>query len=152
MSWLFKMKQYVDTCDFAVIPDVVSDHKETLYRYALYYRPVHEMGYRCAFVLQDGCVPKEIPHCDAVFVGGSTKFKMSAEARACIKEAKRRGLPVHIGRVNSIKRYSYFLLLGANSFDGTQYIYEPKVVAQNIEKWARLRPLFLMDTKEVSDE
>jgi hypothetical protein len=139
--WLHKMLPYVDTCDFATLPDVVGNHKETLHRYALHYHQVKEMGYRCAFVCQDGCVPAEIPSCDAVFLGGSTKFKMSKAARECMIEAKHRGLPIHIGRVNSATRYTYFMLHGADSFDGTKYIFEPDVVTKEVEKWARLMPL-----------
>jgi hypothetical protein len=140
--WLHKMLPYVDTCDFATLPDVMGDHKETLHRYAIHYHQVKEMGYKCAFVCQDGCEPKEIPSCDAVFIGGSTEFKMSKEARDCMIEAKHRGIPVHIGRVNSAKRYAYFLLNGADSFDGTKYIYEPDAVTKEVERWAAQKTLW----------
>lgn len=145
MTWIFAMQEYVDICDFAVLPDVVGDHKETLYRYAQFYNPVKKLGYKCAFVCQDGCVPKEIPPCDAIFIGGSTVWKMSPEARECIKEGQKRGVQVHIGRVNSAKRYAYFLLQGADSFDGTSYCFAPDIVTKQIEKLAGLKPLFIMD-------
>ncbi len=37
---------------------------------------------------------------DALFVGGSTYFKLGPTAAGLVREAKRRGLWTHMGRVN----------------------------------------------------
>lgn len=141
-TWLYAMMVYQETCDFVVLPDVVGDHKETLRRYSQFYPLVTKMGYKTAFVCQDGCEPWEIPPCDALFIGGSTEFKMGAMARGCIAEGKKRGLWVHVGRVNSAKRYAYFLLNGADSWDGTNYCFAPKQITKEIERWVAQEPLF----------
>jgi len=143
MTWLFNMDKYRDTCDFVVLPDIVGNHKETLHRYSQYYKPISKMGYKTAFVCQDGCTPQEIPPCDALFIGGSTEWKMGLEARECISEGKRRQVWIHVGRINSAKRYAYFLLQGVDSFDGTSYCFAPKKVGKEIENYMKMEPLKL---------
>jgi hypothetical protein len=141
ICWLNDMQKYIRTCDFAVLPDVVGDHKSTMYLFQKYFYPVTSMGYNAAFVCQDGCVPQEIPYCHAIFIGGSTAWKLSTSAGDCISEGRKRGIPVHIGRVNSAKRYAHFLLQGATSFDGTSYCFAPIKITRLIEKWATMTPL-----------
>lgn len=77
-------------------------------------------GVPLALVLQDGIENEEIPWSDlaAVFVGGSDRFKYSREARGVAREAKRRGLLVHVGRVNTAERMRGWKDL-ADSIDGS---------------------------------
>ena len=55
-----------------------------------------------------------------MFVGGTTAYKMGAAAAACVREAKRRGLWAHMGRVNSGSRIKYAKSIGCDSCNGTR--------------------------------
>ena len=56
---------------------------------------------------------------DAFFVGGTTEWKLSAEAAALTRTAVDMGKWVHMGRVNGGKRYEYADVIGCHSVDGT---------------------------------
>ncbi len=74
---------------------------------------------------------------DVLFIGGSTAWKTSAGAVACIKEAQRLGRRIHIGRVNWGKRYQFFRTLhGSEDFtcDGTRTRFDG--VERTINGWA----------------
>jgi EAL domain-containing protein (putative c-di-GMP-specific phosphodiesterase class I) len=55
----------------------------------------------------------------AIFIGGSTDWKLGQHARACVKAAKALGKWVHVGRVNTADRFKYFESIGADSCDGS---------------------------------
>ncbi len=116
---IFRMAR---NCTFVTIPDVVADHEGTLEQWEMFYPYVREVGLPTAFVIQDGATSDTIPwdECQAVFLGGSTAYKLGLEARTLCLEAKTRGKWVHVGRVNSARRER---IIGdfADSFDGTQY-------------------------------
>ena len=117
-------------CVFVNAPDVVRDHKATLKRFKVWERMIHNMGFPVAFTLQNGCTVGGVPwkQCEALFIGGDTQFKYTKEVREIIKEALRRGMWVHNGRVNTPERIKYSRVIGCTSFDGTGYsIYPPKV-------------------------
>jgi hypothetical protein len=61
------------------------------------------------------------PDAEAVFVGGSTTYKLGADAAASVAAAKGAGLWAHMGRVNSDKRFRYAASIGCDSVDGTKY-------------------------------
>jgi hypothetical protein len=61
----------------------------------------------------------------ALFIGGSTEWKLGAEARALAALAKNRGLWVHMGRVNSLRRLRYAADIGCDSVDGTYLAFGP---------------------------
>jgi hypothetical protein len=114
-----------DRCLFAVAPDVVGDAAATLRRSRPYLARIRELGYPVAYVLQD-CqedVPVPWDEIDAVFVGGSDAFKLGPVAAALCREARARGLWVHVGRVNSGKRLIYAVSIGAGSADGTYLVF-----------------------------
>jgi len=71
---------------------------------------------------------------DALFIGGSTEYKLGPETAEFIRWAKRLGLWVHVGRVNSLKRFRQFQLLGADSCDGTFPCYAPTTAARRLSK------------------
>ncbi|OQA22636.1 MAG: hypothetical protein BWY63_00724 [Chloroflexi bacterium ADurb.Bin360] len=79
---------------------------------------------------------------DVLFVGGSTQYKLGPEAAACIAWAKRRGRWVHVGRVNSLTRFRYFQLLGADSCDGTFPCFEPDTAARRLTRAVAQPELF----------
>jgi hypothetical protein len=111
-------------CLFAVVADVVADSQATFDMWARWWPAGMRRGYRVAYVAQDGC--RFIPAGPkALFIGGSTKWKLGPEARALVGLAKSRGLWVHMGRVNSLKRLRYAEALGCDSVDGTFLTYGP---------------------------
>lgn len=135
LRFLAKLRPMIDTCLFAVVPDVVADHAATLDRWAEWAPVVRALGYPLAFVLQDGCTAQEVPwdELSAVFIGGSTEFKLSPEARAIAEEARRRGAHVHMGRVNTLERLTYAAEF-CDSADGTYIAWGPD---RNLPKMLR---------------
>lgn len=125
-DWLNKAKPYQDKCLFINCPDVVCDPYLTGKLFKEFNPKVKALGYKTALVLQNGIENLEIDwdSLDAVFVGGSTDWKLSKEVIGLLKEAKSRGKWRHVGRVNSIERISNFWGF-AESFDGTDYCYHP---------------------------
>ena len=74
--------------------------------------------------MQDGIPgPEAVPwdQIEAVFVGGSTEFKLGELAREIVGEATARGKWIHVGRVNSLRRIAYAKSIGANSIDGSSF-------------------------------
>lgn len=80
-----------------------------------------------AFVLQDGSekpgrVPWSAPGLAGVFVGGSDAWKLGPEAALLVREARRRRLYAHLGRVNSQRRIRYAKSIGCTSIDGSSWV------------------------------
>lgn len=118
---MLKRFQAVPGCLWATAPDVVGDAKATLIRFRMWEPVIRYFGYKVALVAQDGLETMEIPwnSFDALFIGGSTEWKIGPDAAAIIREAKRRGKWVHMGRVNTRKRLNYAIAIGCDSIDGT---------------------------------
>jgi hypothetical protein len=112
---------------FATIPDVVLDHESTLRSWHQHKEFVRGKGFKIAFVLQDGARREQIPFhdMDALFIGGSTEYKLSSEAKMIIDEAKDRAKWIHMGRVNSLKRLRIAHEWGCDSVDGTFLAFAP---------------------------
>jgi hypothetical protein len=125
-DWLLDMRTYVATCLFVASPDRVSDAAETMRLYAIHAPLIRSLGYPVAFVAQDGQQAYELPDdYDALFVGGTTDWKLGPSADACIYAAKRTGRWVHVGRVNTQRRIRHFQRIGADSVDGTSVCFGP---------------------------
>lgn len=106
---------------FVTAPDVVGDWHATD---RLYGEWRHDLeGFPVAYVAQDGLQGQHVPwrNITALFIGGTTEWKMGAQAARLIREAKSRGKWVHMGRVNSYERMRYAQWLGCDSIDGTQF-------------------------------
>jgi hypothetical protein len=125
-------------CLFATAPDVVGDHHATLVRSVPWLSRIRALGYPAAFVLQNGATVENVPwdSFDVAFVGGDDAFKLGG-ADDLIREAQRRGKPVHIGRVNSGQRYERFALMGVDSCDGTFLAFGPDVNLPKLLSWVR---------------
>jgi hypothetical protein len=112
-----------EACLFATAPDVVGNAGATLALSAPMYRRIRQLGYRPALVAQDGLehLTEFIPwdDFDALFIGGTTRWKLSEAAASLAAEAKRRGKWVHMGRVNSLRRLRHAESIGCDSADGT---------------------------------
>lgn len=105
------------TAKWVAAPDVVGDWRATEVLFAEWSPRIRELGFPVAYVLQDGC--ERIPDADCLFVGGTTDYKLSRQAATWMREAKRRGMLVHVGRVNSVRRMRWAYDNGADSIDGT---------------------------------
>lgn len=114
----------VDGCLFAVVPDVVADAEATNRRWARYHGAVRNRGLRAAYVGQNGCtaVPASA---GALFLGGDTEWKLGRDARRLAEDAKARGLWLHMGRVNTLRRLRYAAAIGCDSVDGTFLAFGP---------------------------
>lgn len=110
-------------CLFVTVPDVVADHEATRALWDDWKAAVKVTGLPRAFVLQNGATSEGVPwdEADAVFVGGDTDWKLGAEASALTFEAHERGKWVHMGRVNSRKRFRRAAEMYCDSVDGTSY-------------------------------
>jgi hypothetical protein len=122
-------------CKFMVAPDSVGNHDETLIMFRAWLGTIQSYGYPVAFVLQNGVSIETVPFgsIQAVFIGGDDAFKYSEAVREIVIEAKKRGVWVHMGRVNTINRIRYAMSIGCDSFDGTSYCIAPQI---NIQKHA----------------
>lgn len=110
-------------CRFVTVPDVVGDHAATLRLWRQWSPYVISLGFPAAFVLQDGCEGfGDVPEtAGAVFVGGSTVFKLSQPAAKIVRDARREGLWVHMGRVSTQRRIIYAQSIGCDSFDSSAF-------------------------------
>jgi hypothetical protein len=127
MRKLERISEVKHLCKFVACPDVVvigphgpvGDARRTLEVFEYWYPRICD--WPVALVAQDGQEHLPIPWelISAVFIGGSTKWKLSHHAAAVIKAAKAMGKWVHAGRVNTPARFEYFEALGADSIDGT---------------------------------
>lgn len=126
-SYLEKLKPYIEQCLFIVCPDVLGNPRETLQLWNKWKEKIKEYG-PIAFVAQDGMEHYPLPpDFDWMFIGGTDDFKLGIGAKDCIWRTQEMNKPVHVGRVNSIKRFRYFQRLGVNSVDGTSPCYGPDI-------------------------
>ena len=138
------------TCLFAVAPDVVGDAAATLDRSMPWMPKIRALGYRVAFVAQDGLESLTVPwdDFDVLFIGGTTEWKLGPQARALVADAKARGKWVHMGRVNSERRYRYAHAIGCDSVDGTFLTFGPDVLLPRLLSWARVEDQGLFDLED----
>lgn len=122
------------SCLFATAPDVVGDAAATLALSVPMFGPIRAAGYPVAFVAQDGLEHLDVPWdgFDALFIGGTTAWKLGEACRLIVAEAKRLGKWVHMGRVNSLRRMRYAESIGCDSADGTVLKHDP---SRPVEMW-----------------
>lgn len=143
---LERLSEFRERCRFVAAPDVVvmgphgpiGDARRTLEVFEHWYPRLCD--WPVALVAQDGQESLRIPWdlIAAVFIGGSTAWKLSHHAAAIIKAAKAMDKWAHVGRVNTPGRFEYFEELGADSIDGTglsQYTWMRKAIYE-----AAMRP------------
>lgn len=112
-----------DGCVFVAAPDKITDAEETTWLFYKWYQHIRDLGLPVAYVLQDGVTASSVPwdECQALFVGGSTDFKLGRDAARLVQIAKSSGKWVHMGRVNSYERAMYAKSIGCDSFDGSKW-------------------------------
>jgi hypothetical protein len=136
MAWLARQTDK-DHCLFATAPDAICDHQRTYRRSDRFLYRIRSLGYRVAFVAQNGARPYNVPWSalDVLFVGGDDDWKLGAAARELVAEARSRGKWVHMGRVNSRQRYRYAQHIGCDSADGTYLTFGPDVNLPKLLGW-----------------
>jgi hypothetical protein len=141
-------------CLWVTAPDVVCNADATLKLFDVWEPMLHACGFPVAFVAQNG-IGERTPwdRIECLFVGGDDAFKLGAESRFVVREAKRRGKLVHVGRVNTLGRIGYAHDIGADSFDGTAASQWPDIkIPWFLEHMASLagtgRQLFLDELTE----
>lgn len=103
---------------FLAVPDVVADAKATARRFARWRDRVKQVG-PVALCAQDGLTRPPWDELDALFIGGSTEWKVSEDAHRLVLEAQERGKWTHMGRVNTGRRMMLAGSWGIDSVDGT---------------------------------
>lgn len=116
---------------FVAAPDAVERTSEgihgswegTLWLWRCWRPALLNRGLPAAIVLQDGATSDTVPwdEISAVFVGASTQWKLSRTAERLVHIARARGLWVHVGRVNTLKRVARVEAMKADSIDGSQF-------------------------------
>jgi hypothetical protein len=142
---LERVYPYKENCVFVVAPDVVSNAIATMDAFRYWGCRIQAKGWPVAFAAQDGQELFDLPpEFDALFIGGSTEWKLSHHALDLIRQAKKMGKWVHVGRVNSQKRIRHFQLAGVDSVDGTSVCFAPDKNYPLLERQLKTRPLFIL--------
>jgi hypothetical protein len=139
LAWITGHQPIADRVLFVVAPDVVGDAAATYERSLSWLPVIRELGFRAAYVAQDGQESFAPPwdDLDCLFIGGSTAWKLGPHVPPLVREAKARGKWVHAGRVNSGRRFAHFELMGCDSADGTYIAFGPDVNLPHVLRWSQ---------------
>lgn len=124
-------------CKFVVVPDTVADAEATHRQWIKYTPAIRRLGFPLAYVAQDGLERLPRVKFDALFIGGSTEYKLSQTVVRLVKQAKAQGKWVHMGRVNTLKRLTHAYLIGCDSVDGSSVAVQPSNIKRfvNHVRW-----------------
>jgi hypothetical protein len=150
---LDRVQPFASTCLFVACPDVVGDAAGTARMFDTWAPAIERRGLPLALVVQDGLEDPALAawltrtwhRLAAIFVGGSTEWKVGPHASALIREARRRELWVHVGRVNTLQRYRLCQSLGVDSIDGTSLSRWSKVYMPRYVQLVHGRPTLLTE-------
>jgi hypothetical protein len=136
---LGRLHKHRTTCLFVAAPDVVGDARATLRLFAEWQPVIARMGFPVALVGQDGLTMDMVPwDClDAVFLGGSTGWKLGHMATTLAGYGNARGKWVHMGRVNSRRRIRHAHRIGCQSIDGSGWSKWPAIRLPMAVDWMR---------------
>lgn len=139
LAWLADRAHLATACRFVVAPDVVADAAATLALSVPMLPRIRALGFPVALVAQDGLEDLDVPWgaFDCLFIGGSTEWKLGPATRRLVAEANRRGVWVHMGRVNSRQRLQYAAAIGCDSVDGTYLAFGPDRNLPTLLGWLR---------------
>lgn len=135
LDFLMRRHNAASTCLFAPAPDVVGDAEATWRRSEPVLDAIRERGFKAALVAQDGLEDPPWDRFDVLFIGGSTEFKLSHQARDLTSAAVARGKHVHMGRVNSETRLRTAAMWGCGSSDGTFLARAPDINEPRMLRW-----------------
>ena len=125
VKMLKRSRPSIGGCMWVASPDVVADADATLDLFDEWVDVISgQYGYPIALVAQDGMIGAEVRwlEIDALFIGGSTEWKMSEAAHRLVREAQSHGKLVHMGRVNTRRRLELAKAWGVDSVDGTSTV------------------------------
>lgn len=119
--WRYLQRVDRHRCLFAVAPDVPFDWAASWTRSSRYVERIRAAGFAVAVPIQNGATADAVPwdDLDVVFIGGDTAWKLSSAALDIAHEAHHRGLPVHMGRANSQRRFRRATEMLVDTADGT---------------------------------
>lgn len=139
LALLNSLDEHKERCLFVAVPDVVGDGAATLAKFPTMAAWIRWAGWPVALVGQDGMEDVGLPwdDFDWLFVGGSTEWKLGRGAIDLIRQAQANGKSVHVGRVNSARRFARFASLDCDTADGTKLAFAPVQNAPQIRAWAR---------------
>lgn len=137
LEWLASLRSHRQTCLFAVAPDVPYDAAATVERSRPYLPTIRQLGFPAAYVTQNGQEKFDPPwgEFEVLFIGGDDDWKLSECSYALASEAKARGLWVHMGRVNSLRRMVACHLSRIDSADGTFVKWGPDRRLPEVYDW-----------------
>lgn len=143
LAWLKKLLPWQDRCLFAVAPDLFNPDLgndmglASLERSRPWLPVIRELGYPVALVAQNGLLSDDVPwdEIDVIFLGGTTEWKISADANRLTLAAKAHGKRVHMGRVNSARRWRLAEVFGCDTADGTFIAYGPDINVDRQAAW-----------------
>jgi len=143
-AWLGRLAEHADRCLWASAPDVVGDAAATLDRSRPHLPTIRALGFPPALVAQDGLERLTVPwdEFDVLFLGGSTEWKLGPAAGELVADALAHRKRVHMGRVNSRRRWSYAEHLGCHTVDGTFLAFAPDTNLRRLLSWTRQGALF----------
>jgi hypothetical protein len=144
------------TCDLVLVPGARTcfcgaharlrgDWRLTLELFEVWYPELARRGLPIALVAQDGLTVDSLPPVffrrhpllKAIFIGGSTEYKLSLTAARVMRHCRLLGLWVHVGRVNSRLRMHQVKAWRADSCDGTGVNFAPDKNLPKLLCWAR---------------
>lgn len=137
-SWLIDQPR---SMRFVVAPDVFDPtgapcHDATLDRWATYGPLIARHGFTPAFVCQVGASHSGLPvDANVVFLGGTTEWKLGPVAATIAQRCHREGRWVHMGRVNSERRFTTARAIGCDSVDGTYLTFGPDQNLPRLLRW-----------------
>lgn len=136
IDWL-KRQHSKNNCLFATAPDVVGNAEATLSFAESWLPLILDLGYYPALVTQDGMTPAMIPwdNLHWLFIGGTDQHKLGHEAIELIHAAHRNGKKIHVGRVNSGKRFAKFAAYNCDTADGTYLGFGPSINVVKLQSW-----------------
>lgn len=148
---LVREEPRMDECLFVTIPDIVGNARRTLEIWKE--RDRFARHWRKALVAQDGIEDLDIPwnELDAIFIGGWDGWKDSRAVIDIVKTAKTLGVHVHVGRVNTHRRYMRFYEAGADTCDGTGVSMYDHMLDDIMARLTRKGPALLFQDEPADD-
>lgn len=138
-GWLSRMvdRHGTITCLWALAPDIPFDAAGTLTESLPWLPRIRELGIPAAFAAQDGSENGLIPwdQFDVLFLAGSTGWKIGPAAEQLARQAHGYGKKVHMGRVNSRRRYAIAEWFGCDTADGTYLAFGPDQNLPRLTAW-----------------